>query len=107
MNENFFQKIRETSILYSKAKALRVKQVNIKKILKSELMVEAKNKGIKTVSSQENYAQIQPEYKNLVNELSDAIEKETLYYWDLRCFEMEMEYWRTSQATKRAEMKLI
>ena len=107
MNDKFFQKIRDTFPLYSKAKALRLKNENVRKITKSELMIEAQANGVKTIVAQENYAYTNPEFKKVVNDLADSVQEETLRYWELKTFEMEMEYWRTSQATRRAEMNLV
>jgi hypothetical protein len=107
MNDQFFERIRSTTLLFSKAKALRVRNENLRKIVKAELMNEARDNGIKTVVAQENYAYPHPSFNKIANELADSIEAETQNFWELRTFEMEMEYWRTSQATKRAEMNLI
>jgi len=107
MNNSFFEKIRQTAVKYAAAKASKAKLDSYRKIIKSELMIEAQENGFKTIVSQENYAQTHFEYKKSINDLSDAIHQESLLYWELKSFEMEMEYWRTSEATKRAEMKLI
>lgn len=107
MNDQFFQDIRVAFKEFSEAKALRVRNENMKKVIKSELMTEAQQNGVKTIVAQENYAHTHPEYKKIIIELSDSVQRETLGYWELKTHEMEMEYWRTSQANKRAEMKLI
>jgi predicted peroxiredoxin len=107
MNEQFFHKIRISTKLFSEAKALRVRNENMKKVIKAELMTEARDNGVKTITAQENYAYTHPEYKKAIQDLSEVIQTETFYYWELKTYEMEMEYWRTSQATKRAEMRLV
>lgn len=107
MDHSFFEKIRTLSAKYSLAKANKSKADSFRKITKSELMIEAQSNGLKTIVAQENYALTHFEYKKSINELSDSIHQESLLFWELKSMEMEMEFWRTTEATKRAEMKLI
>jgi hypothetical protein len=107
MNEQFFHKIRLVSQKFSVAKGQRIKYENMRKIIKSQLMIDAKESGHKTVNSQENYAYTHEKYLNVCQELSDNVALESLLWWELKSYEMEMDYWRTQQSTRRAEMQLM
>lgn len=107
MNEQFFHKIRLVSQKFSQAKGLRIKNENMRKIVKSKLMIEAKDEGYKTVNAQENYAYTHDSYLKVCEELSENVATESLLWWELKSYEMEMDYWRTQQSTRRAEMQLV
>lgn len=107
MNEQFFHKIRLVSQKFSEAKGLRIKNENMRKIIKSQLMIDAKDAGHKTVNSQENYAYTHENYLKVCQELSEYVALESLLWWELKSYEMEMDYWRTQQSTRRAEMQLM
>lgn len=91
---------------YAQAKALADHLAEFRKSKKSLLMQDAEKRGFNTAALQEREAYAHPEYIKLLESLHAANEQAEALKWKLRAFEMRFDYWRSRQATARAEMGL-
>lgn len=88
-------------------KAQRVKLEESRKILKANLMKEALLRGITAVQAQEREAYSSDEYKQVVEALRFATKEETKNYYLFKLFEIEIDVWRTRQASLRKELESL
>ena len=89
---------------YAKAKADSYQLQEFKKTQRAMLYGQAVGK---TVADKEHWVSIRPEVTKTINGIAVAIEKEEKLRWELKRCELEIDIWRTEQATRRAETKLI
>ena len=89
---------------YAKAKADSYQLQEFKKTQRAMLYGQAVGK---TVADKEHWVSVRPEVTKTINGIAVAIEKEEKLRWELKRCELEIDIWRTEQATRRAETKLI
>jgi len=64
-------------------------------------MKDALRKGIEAANAQEREAYANPEYRELLEGLAAAIEDEETLKWKIEAARLDIEIWRTRQATER------
>lgn len=89
---------------YAKAKADSYQLQEFKKTQRAMLYGQAVGK---TVADKEHWVSVRPEVTKTINGIAVAIEKEEKLRWELKRCELEIDIWRTEQATRRAETKII
>ena len=89
---------------YAKAKADSYQLQEFKKTQRAMLYGQAVGK---TVADKEHWVSVRPEVTKTINGIAVAIEKEEKLRWELKRCELEIDIWRTEQATRRAETTLI
>jgi len=77
---------------------------DFKRVKIAVLMKRAEAHGIKTTAAQEREAMADPEYQTFLVGKQAAHEKALALKQQLKALELRFEYFRTMQATKRAEM---
>lgn len=92
---------------YALAEAERVYLTELRKSTKAELMKEAEAQGVTAANAQEREAYAHPAYISLLERLRKATEVATLRRLEFKMKEWEIEVWRTKQATRRAETKIL
>lgn len=103
--ERLLQDIRDRIPLYAKAKAERVHLEHFRKSDLSRLRIEAEQVGRKTAQEREDYARTHPDYLAMLEELKSCTEKEEGFRLGIKAREMELELFRTQQASLRMERK--
>jgi len=106
--EHWLHGLREIVKDYAEAKAKRVYLEHFRKSKKAILMAEAQKTDpdqYKSAASQEVYAYRHPEYIELLEGLSAAVEMEEYRRYQLKSREWRFEEWRTEQANQRQESK--
>ena len=101
--ENAAQSIRDKAPLYGEAKAQRVDLEEFRKSKKAMLMKEALKLKIEAANAQEREAYADPEYVQLIKGMALAIEKEETLKWDLEAARLDIEIWRSREATNRTQ----
>ena len=86
---------------HAKAKSERVYIEKYLKSLKALLMVQAKEKGHKTISDRECFAYSHTDYSDMITALKNAVEIEEKNKWALERLKMELEVWRSLNANDR------
>lgn len=86
---------------YGNAKGRRVYLEEFRKSKKALLMKDALRKGIEAANAQEREAYANPEYRELLEGLAAAIEDEETLKWKIEAARLDIEIWRTRQATER------
>ena len=66
-------------------------------------MSQAHQKGIKTTSAQEREAYADPSYVDLLKGLAAAIEAEEVLKWEMEAARLDIEIFRTREATNRMQ----
>jgi hypothetical protein len=99
------EKIRELAPAYGKAKAERVHLEEFRRSKKAMLMKDCLAMGVEAANAQEREALADPEYINLLKGLSVAVENEETLKWELEAARLEIEIWRTRQATERMTVR--
>jgi hypothetical protein len=61
----------------------------------------------KTVADRDNWVSIQPEVTKSIDGIAVAIEREERLRWELKVAELHIEVWRTEQANRRLESKIL
>ena len=105
LTENRIVEINELIERLSHYKAQRTALEEYRKILKANLMKEALGKGITAVQAQEREAYSSDEYQQVVEALKVATKEETQAYYQFKLFEIEIDVWRTRQASLRKELE--
>lgn len=90
---------------YATARAHRTYLEEYKKSLLAILMKRSEVFGHKTVSAQEREAYSDDEYTSWLHNLKDAVEREERLRYHIKKIEMEIEVWRSREATSRYERK--
>lgn len=97
--------IREKAGMYGEARAQRVYLEEFRRCKKALLMKDALAMGVEAANAQEREALADPEYHALLRGLSVAIEREETLRWELEAAKLDIEIWRTRQASERLQIK--
>ena len=107
MSEPSWQELEQLTKDYAKAEANRAYLTEFRKSKKSILMAAAeKNEPGLAIAKQEREAYAHPEYEELLLGIKAAVEEATSFRFQIEVKKMRFEYWRSRQATTRAEMNL-
>lgn len=99
--ENAAELIREKAPIYGEAKAQRVYLEEFRRVKKALLMKESLAMGIEAANAQEREALADPQYQQVLKGLAAAIEKEETLRWELESLRLDIEIFRTKEATNR------
>ena len=97
-------KVEEYAPLWAKAKKDRVVLEEFKRSKRSELFLQASGS---TVAEKEHWAYAHKDYKDVIEGLGVATEEEGKLLWKLKLAEMKVEVWRTLQANRRQEARVL
>jgi hypothetical protein len=101
--EDAAQAIRDKAAAYGEAKAQRVYLDEFRKSKKALLMKNALEMGYEAANAQEREAYADPAYLQLLKGLAEAIEKEETLKWEIEAARLDIEIWRTREATNRMQ----
>ena len=101
--EEAAQIIRDKAPAYGEAKAQRVYLDEFRKSKKALLMKNALEMGYEAANAQEREAYADPAYLQLLKGLAAAIEKEETLRWEIEAARLDVEIWRTREATNRMQ----
>jgi hypothetical protein len=101
--EEAAQDIRDKASAYGEAKAQRVYLEEFRKSKKALLMKDALSMGFEAANAQEREAYADPEYHQLLKGLAAAIHQEETLKWEIEAARLDIEIWRTREATSRAQ----
>lgn len=99
--------IRDQAPIYAKAKADRVYLEQYRKTKKALGMRKAELEGHKSSVAQEREAYADDDYIELLNGLREAVEVEERLRWMIVAAQAKIEVWRTIEANRRAEAKVL
>jgi hypothetical protein len=99
--EQSAQDIRDKAHAYGQAKAQRVYLEEFRRSKKAMLMKDCYTMGVEAANAQEREALADPEYVQLLKGLMAAVENEETLKWEIEAARLEIEIWRTRQATAR------
>jgi hypothetical protein len=99
--EQAAQTIRDKAPAFGEAKAQRVYLEEFRKSKKALLMKDALTLGIEAANAQEREAYAHPSYQQLIRGLAEAIEKEETLKWEIEAARLDIEIWRSREATNR------
>lgn len=94
----------KTAPRYAAAKAKRVQLEEFRKSKKAILMQQSEGK---TVADREAFAYAHPEYLEVLTGLEAAVEAEELFRWKMKAAELQIEIWRSQEASNRAEGRAV
>ena len=103
--EDAAQDIRNKAAAYGEAKAQRVYLEEFRKSQKALLMKDALEMGFEAANAQEREAYASPVYQKLLSGLAVAIEQEETLKWEIEAARLDIEIWRTREATNRMQDK--
>ena len=103
--EEAAQAIRDKASAYGEAKAQRVYLDEFRKSKKALLMKDALSMGFEAANAQEREAYADPEYHQLLKGLAEAIHQEETFKWQIEAARLDIEIWRTREATNRVQDK--
>jgi len=95
--------IRQIAPAYGEAKAQRVYLDEFRKSKKAMLMKDALKLGVEAANAQEREAYADPAYHQLLKGLALAVEQEETLKWQLEAARLDIEIWRTREATNRMQ----
>jgi hypothetical protein len=101
--EEAAQTIRDKAPAYGEAKAQRVYLDEFRKSKKALLMKNALEMGYEAANAQEREAYADPAYLQLLKGLAAAIEKEETLRWEIESARLDIEIFRTREATNRMQ----
>jgi len=101
--EEAAQTIRDKAPAYGEAKAQRVYLDEFRKSKKALLMKNALEMGYEAANAQEREAYADLAYLQLLKGLAAAIEKEETLRWEIEAARLDIEIWRTREATNRMQ----
>jgi len=101
--EQAAQTIRDKAPAYGEAKAQRVYLEEFRKSKKALLMKDALTLGIEAANAQEREAYAHPSYQQLIRGLAEAIEKEETLRWEIEAARLDIEIFRSREATNRLQ----
>jgi len=101
--EEAAQTIRDKAPAYGEAKAQRVYLDEFRKSKKALLMKNALEMGYEAANAQEREAYADPAYLQLLKGLAAAIEKEETLRWEIEAARLDIEIFRTREATNRMQ----
>lgn len=93
-----------TAPRYAAAKAKRVQLEEFRKSKKAILMQQSDGK---TIADREAFAYSHADYIELLNGLESAVEAEELFRWKMKAAELQVEIWRSQEASNRAEGRVV
>ena len=93
--------LRENARSAAQAKANRIYVEEYRKVVKAQIMRE--HEGALGVQEREAYAD--PRYRQHLEAVKEAVEKDEYNRWMMTAAEAKIEAWRTQQANSRAEGK--
>ena len=96
--------IEEVSPLYAKSKAERIHLDDYRKVQLALLYEHAVGK---TVAEKESWCKAHAQYAEVLTEHANAVERETALYWKLKLAETQIDVWRTIQASRRQEARIL
>jgi hypothetical protein len=99
--EDHAEAIRAKASDYAQAKGRRVYLEEFRRTKKALLMKDALRRGIEAANAQEREALADAEYEIVLKGLSAATEIEEKLKWELESHRLDIEIWRTRQATER------
>jgi hypothetical protein len=99
--EDAAQTIRDKAPAYGEAKAQRVYLEEYKRTKRALLMKDALKLGIESAAAQEREAYADPAYHQLLKGLAVAIEAEETLKWEMESARLDIEIWRSREATNR------
>ena len=103
--EDAAELIRELAPKYGEAKAQRAYLEEFKRSKRALLMKDSLLLGEKAVNAQEREALADPEYLQLLKGLAVAIEQEETLRWQIEAAKLDIEIWRTRQASERLQIR--
>lgn len=103
--EDAAELIREKAAAYGKSKAQRVYLEEFRRSKKAMLMKDSLTMGVEAANAQEREALADPEYVTLLVGLREAVAQEEILKWELESYRLDIEIWRTRQATERMIIK--
>ena len=103
--EDAAQEIRNKAPLFGEAQAQRVYLEEFKKTQKALLMKDALAMGVEAANAQEREAYADPQYNDLLKGLAAALEKEITLKWEIEAARLDIEIWRTRQASERLQIR--
>jgi hypothetical protein len=101
--EQAAQTIRDKAPAYGEAKAQRVYLEEFRRIKRALLMKDALKLGIESAAAQEREAYADPAYHQLLKGLAVAIETEETLKWEMESARLDIEIFRTREATNRLQ----
>jgi hypothetical protein len=101
--EQAAQTIRDKAPAYGEAKAQRVYLEEFKRTKRALLMKDAMKLGIESAAAQEREAYADPAYHQLLKGLAVAIETEETLKWEMEAARLDIEIWRSREATNRMQ----
>ena len=88
---------------YAEAKAHLAYVEEFRKSKKAMLMKDSLKLGVEAANAQEREAYADPEYVQLIKGLALAIEKEETLKWEIEAARLDIEIWRSREATNRTQ----
>lgn len=104
--EHLIQQYRDIAEQYAPARAKREYIEEYKKSLLSLLMKDAERHGATSAAAQERDARARGEYLELLDGLQAAVLAEEKLRYHMKATEIEIEVWRTQEASARAERRM-
>lgn len=110
--EVWIQQMDDFNEKLSVASGKKAKLEELRKVLKSQLMIECEKEQIKKEKKapsgqmQERYAYSDPRYIQLLNEIEAATASYSFYFNKLKFIEIKYNIWRSQQATMRSEINM-
>jgi hypothetical protein len=101
--EDAAQTIRDKAPAYGEAKAQRVYLEEYRKTKKAMLMKDALKLGVEAANAQEREAYADPAYHEVLKGLAVAIEAEETLKWEMESARLDIEIWRSREATNRTQ----
>lgn len=92
---------------FAEAKANRIYMEELRKTIKAELCKEAMANGYDAVNAQEREAYSHPKYKQHLIAIKDSVEIEEKMRWMMIAAEARIDVWRSLEASKRVEAKVV
>ena len=92
--------LRDSAGKASKAKAEKIYLEEYRKVVKAGLQRE---RPMETLGAQEAYAYAEQRYKEHLEIMRDAVERDEYYHWMRVAAEAKIEAWRSQESTRRAE----
>ena len=89
---------------YAKSKAERIHLDDYRKVQLALLYEHATGK---TVAEKESWCKAHAQYAEVLTEHANAVERETALYWKLKLAETQIDVWRTIQASRRQEARIL
>lgn len=95
--------LRDNATKAAKAKADRVYLEEYRKVVEAQLMREHSDLA---VNAQEREAKADPRYKQHLEVMKDAIERDEYHRWMMKAADAKIEVWRTQSSNQRSIGKL-